>query len=303
MKSRAIVQDGTVPTLCRMCDTRCAIDVHLKDGVMVGRRGTQLRLGVGAIVWTTALAFCVIAPEAAAAYRLLELSLLYPVWYMALSFTRGGFDRAYFYDSSGDDVFVARHDRSHMEGDLFFNYAYGDLSFSYEVHKHPGTRMGLADAGAHCGVVCDGGTPTFMLTHWTRDRSRGPKLPLEYVVRRQTRETAELYGLGDRGALLPGLRADINVIDMDALKLELDGNLATHHIYSFNELEALQKGGVQRIYTGNVRTGDHDMQVTVAGQSSDGANYHKMDSFTLNKNVGPKIVELSLTDHSIALKE
>ena len=54
----------------------------------------------------------------------------------------------------------------------FFNYAYGDLSFSYEVHKHPGTRMGLADAGAHCGVVCDGGTPTFMLTHWTRDRSR-----------------------------------------------------------------------------------------------------------------------------------
>ena len=80
----------------------------------------------------------------------------------------------------------------------FFNYAYGDLSFSYEVHKHPGTRMGLADAGAHCGVVCDGGTPTFMLTHWTRDRHhRGPKLPLEYVVRRQTRETAELYGLGD----------------------------------------------------------------------------------------------------------
>ena len=99
----------------------------------------------------------------------------------------------------------------------FFNYAYGDLSFSYEVHKHPGTRMGLADAGAHCGVVCDGGTPTFMLTHWTRDRSRGPKLPLEYVVRRQTQETAELYGLGDRGALVPGLRADINVIDYDHL--------------------------------------------------------------------------------------
>ncbi len=97
----------------------------------------------------------------------------------------------------------------------FFNYAYGDLSFTYEVHQHPGTRMGLADAGAHCGVVCDGGTPTFMLTHWTRDRTRGPKLALEHVVRRQTKDTAELYGLGDRGALEPGLRADINVIDYE----------------------------------------------------------------------------------------
>lgn len=99
----------------------------------------------------------------------------------------------------------------------FFNYSYGDLSFTYEAHLHPGTRMGLADAGAHCGVICDGGTPTFMLTHWTRDRRRGPKLPLEHVIRRQTRETAELYGLGDRGSVLPGLRADINVIDYEQL--------------------------------------------------------------------------------------
>jgi N-acyl-D-amino-acid deacylase len=99
----------------------------------------------------------------------------------------------------------------------FFNYAYGDLSFTYEVHQHPGTRMGLADAGAHCGVICDGGTPTFMLTHWTRDRRRGPTMPLEHVIHRQTRQTAELYGLGDRGAVLPGLRADLNVIDYDRL--------------------------------------------------------------------------------------
>ncbi len=81
----------------------------------------------------------------------------------------------------------------------FFNYSYGDLSFNYAAHLHPGTRMGLADAGAHVRVICDGGTPTFMLTHWTRDRTRGPKLPLEYVIHRQTRQTAELYGLGDRG--------------------------------------------------------------------------------------------------------
>jgi N-acyl-D-aspartate/D-glutamate deacylase len=99
----------------------------------------------------------------------------------------------------------------------FFNYSYGDLSFTYEAHRNPSTRMGLADAGAHCRVICDGGTPTFMLTHWTRDRRRGPKLPLEYVVHRQTRQTAELYGLGDRGLLAPGMRADVNVIDYDRL--------------------------------------------------------------------------------------
>ena len=99
----------------------------------------------------------------------------------------------------------------------FFNYAYGDLSFQYEAHQHPSTRMGLADAGAHCRVICDGGTPTFMLTHWTRDRRRGPTLPLEHIVHRQTRQTAELYGLGDRGLVAPGLRADLNLIDYDRL--------------------------------------------------------------------------------------
>ena len=77
----------------------------------------------------------------------------------------------------------------------FFNYSYGDLGFTYEAHRHPHTRMGLSDAGAHCGVICDGGMPTFMLTHWTRDRSRGPKLPLEHIVHRQTSQTAALYGI------------------------------------------------------------------------------------------------------------
>ena len=99
----------------------------------------------------------------------------------------------------------------------FFNYAYGDLSFQYEAHQHQSTRMGLADAGAHCRVICDGGTPTFMLTHWTRDRRRGPTLPLEQIVHRQTRQTAELYGLGDRGLVAAGLRADLNLIDYDRL--------------------------------------------------------------------------------------
>jgi N-acyl-D-aspartate/D-glutamate deacylase len=101
----------------------------------------------------------------------------------------------------------------------FFNYSYGDLSMAYEAHRHPHTRMGLSDAGAHCGAICDGGMPTFMLTHWTRDRTRGPRLPLEFIVHRQTRQTAEFYGLHDRGLIAPGMRADINIIDMDNLAL------------------------------------------------------------------------------------
>jgi len=103
----------------------------------------------------------------------------------------------------------------------FFNYAYGDLSFNYEAHQHPGTRMGLSDAGAHCGAICDGGTPTFMLTHWVRDRTRGGKLPLELVVHRQTQQTAALYGLADRGHIAPGKRADINIIDFEKLNFTM----------------------------------------------------------------------------------
>ena len=99
----------------------------------------------------------------------------------------------------------------------FFNYSYGDLSMTYAATQHHRTRMGLSDAGAHCGAICDGGTPTFMLTHWTRDRTRGPRLPLEHVVHRQTRQTAELYGLRDRGLIAPGMRADLNLIDYEGL--------------------------------------------------------------------------------------
>lgn len=103
----------------------------------------------------------------------------------------------------------------------FFNYAYGDLSFNYEAHQHPGTRMGLSDAGAHCGAICDGGTPTFMLTHWVRDRTRGQRLPLELIVHRQTQQTAALYGLNDRGVIAPGKRADINIIDFEKLNFTM----------------------------------------------------------------------------------
>ena len=81
---------------------------------------------------------------------------------------------------------------------------------------HPSTALGLSDGGAHCGVVCDASMPTFMLTHWARDRSYG-QLPLELVVRKTSYDTARLYGLGDRGVVAPGYKADLNVLDFDAL--------------------------------------------------------------------------------------
>ena len=101
-----------------------------------------------------------------------------------------------------------------------FNYTGGDLEVLRELHSHPQTRMGLSDAGAHCGAICDGGMPTFMLTHWTRDRTRGEKLALEHVVRRQTRDTARAFGLNDRGTLEPGMKADVNLIDYERLNFE-----------------------------------------------------------------------------------
>lgn len=101
-----------------------------------------------------------------------------------------------------------------------FNYADHDLELLHRMHQHPATRMGLSDGGAHCGAICDGGMPTFMLTHWTRDRRRGGKIALEHIVRRQTRETAEYYGLRDRGLVAPGYKADLNVIDYANLRFE-----------------------------------------------------------------------------------
>ena len=100
------------------------------------------------------------------------------------------------------------------------NYAEGSLEPVREMLLHPRAASGLGDGGAHCGVICDASLPTFMLTHWTRDRTRGETLPLELVVKKQTHDTARLYGLADRGTVEPGMLADLNVIDYDALQLE-----------------------------------------------------------------------------------
>ena len=99
-------------------------------------------------------------------------------------------------------------------------YTHGDFRALREMLVQPGTVLGLGDGGAHCGILCDASLPTYMLSHWARDRSRGERLSLEQAVRLQTRQTAELYGFDDRGLLAPGYLADVNVIDFDALAID-----------------------------------------------------------------------------------
>ena len=90
---------------------------------------------------------------------------------------------------------------------------------------------------------------------------------------------------------------------LDTAEIKLDGKAVAHHLYTFKELEALQKGGVQRIYTGNLRSGTHDLQVSVSGKSMGGSGFRKTETFKINKGVGPKIVEVTLAAHNITLKD
>ncbi len=101
----------------------------------------------------------------------------------------------------------------------FENYSEGSLEVVREMLRDEATIMGLGDGGAHVCTVCDEGAPTYLLSHWARDRKRGELLPLEFLVRKHTRDSAVGYGLTDRGLLQPGFRADINVIDFDRLGL------------------------------------------------------------------------------------
>ena len=98
------------------------------------------------------------------------------------------------------------------------NYSDFSLEAVRSMLLHPTTIWGLGDGGAHCGTTCDASTPTFMLTHWTRDRPEG-RLPLEFIVRKMTSDTATMFGLTDRGEVSVGKVGDLNVIDLDALAL------------------------------------------------------------------------------------
>ncbi len=129
------------------------------------------------------------------------------------------------------------------------NYVFGDHGVVREMITDSATILGLGDGGAHCGQICDSSLPSYMLTHWTRDRSRGPKLDLEFVVKRLTSETADFFGFTDRGRLEVGRKADLNIIDHDRLRL--------HHPELRHDLPAGGKRLVQRVdgYTATIVAG------------------------------------------------
>ena len=101
------------------------------------------------------------------------------------------------------------------------NYADGDLGAVEQMMRHEDTFIGGADGGAHVTVLCDAGYPTFMLQHWVRDRCRGDRFSVEEAVRMLTKEPADLYGFSDRGVVVPGRRADLNVIDLERLRMHM----------------------------------------------------------------------------------
>lgn len=101
----------------------------------------------------------------------------------------------------------------------FLNYGESSLDPAKEMMEHPNTILGLGDGGAHCGSICDGSFTTHMLTHWTRDRKRGDKLELPWVVKAHCHDTAAAVGLNDRGIIAPGYKADINVVNLEKMKL------------------------------------------------------------------------------------
>ena len=111
-----------------------------------------------------------------------------------------------------------------LEGTFLYrpitNYVDGDLDVCGEMMEHPNAVLGLGDGGAHLGIICDSATYTHTVAFWTRDRTRGPTKPLPWVIQKLTRDPARAVGLNDRGVLAPGYKADINVIDYAALKIE-----------------------------------------------------------------------------------
>ena len=121
------------------------------------------------------------------------------------------------FDVALDAMITERGDGS---GGLYLpvmNFADGNLDATRAMLEHPYTVPGLGDAGAHCTLICDASMPTFMLSYWGRDATGDDRFPIEWVVKRQCADTADLVGLHDRGRLVRGARADLNVVDVDAL--------------------------------------------------------------------------------------
>jgi N-acyl-D-aspartate/D-glutamate deacylase len=121
-------------------------------------------------------------------------------------------------DALAYDVLLENEGRTILYRPLS-NYTYGNLDTVKDMMCHPNSLIGLGDGGAHVGILCDASAFPYMLTHWTRDRTRGERLPLPWAIRRLTRDNALALGLADRGLVAPGCKADLNVIDYDRLTL------------------------------------------------------------------------------------
>jgi N-acyl-D-aspartate/D-glutamate deacylase len=127
---------------------------------------------------------------------------------------RAGVDpTAFAYD------YLLENDGTAMLYRPLYNYADRDHEVLREMLMDRDTVPGLSDGGAHYGFICDASFPTYLLTHWARDRTRGERIPLELLVKWQTQDTAATVGLNDRGILRPGYKADVNLIDFEGLKL------------------------------------------------------------------------------------
>ena len=137
------------------------------------------------------------------------------------------------------------------------NYMSGNFDAIHDMLTHPDTVVGLSDAGAHVNLIFDAVAPTYQLIHWGRDRSRGPRLPIEFIIHKQTLNNAELYGLGDRGSLEVGKRADLNLIDFDNLSLN---PLEVHHDLPAGGSRILQPAkGYLGTFVAGVRTRENDV--------------------------------------------
>jgi N-acyl-D-aspartate/D-glutamate deacylase len=128
-------------------------------------------------------------------------------------------------DAAGEDVTLYALDvllEHEGTGQIFMpalNYVHGNSDHCLEMLQHPHSVPGLGDGGAHVSFISDASFSTYLLTHWARDRKRGETLPVEFIIKRQCRDTAELVGFLDRGLIEPGMKADLNVIDFEGLKL------------------------------------------------------------------------------------
>ena len=125
------------------------------------------------------------------------------------------------YDTMVDLAEQSTDGKTRVLAVFFSGYAEGNLDAVETMMRDEISVLGLGDGGAHCSMICDASWPAFVLQHWVRDRTRGAKIDIEEAVKMMSKEGADLYGLGDRGTIEVGKRADVNVIDLDEVELQL----------------------------------------------------------------------------------